>query len=98
VERVEGKPMSECSVTENYHKWVEDERITKKKVSARRFFQTLSEIQFESGYPYVLFEDTANKFHPMKHAGRINLSNLCSEISQLNSASEMTDDLTYTHV
>jgi len=98
VERVEGKPMSECSVTENYHKWVEDERITKKKVSARRFFQTLSEIQFESGYPYVLFEDTANKFHAMKHAGRINLSNLCSEIAQLNSASTMEDDLTYTHV
>lgn len=98
VEKVEGKPMSECSVTENYHKWVEDDRIRKSKVSARRFFQTLSELQFESGYPYVLFEDTANRNHPMKHAGRVNLSNLCSEIAQLNSASEMLPDLTYTHV
>src|SRR5699024_5261481 len=25
----------------------------------------------------ILFEDTANQFHPMKHAGRINMSNLC---------------------
>ena len=77
VERVEGKPFSDCSVTDRYADWVEDERITKTKVKARDFFRTLSEIQFESGYPYVLFEDTANRFHPMNHAGRINMSNLC---------------------
>src|SRR5690625_4973145 len=95
VERVEGKPFSDLSVTENYDKWVEDPRIAKRKVRAREFFRTLSELQFESGYPYVLFEDTANRFHPMKHAGRINMSNLCSEISQLNSPSVLNDDLTY---
>ena len=77
VERVEGKPFADLSVTENYDKWVEDPRITKKKIKARAFFRTLSELQFESGYPYVMFEDTANKFHTMKHAGRINMSNLC---------------------
>src|SRR5699024_8564032 len=77
VERIEGKPFADLSVTENYDKWVEDPRITKKKIKARAFFRTLSELQFESGYPYVMFEDTANKFHTMKHAGRINMSNLC---------------------
>ena len=77
VERVEGKPFSDLSVTDNYDKWVEDPRIAKRKVRAREFFRTLSELQFESGYPYVMFEDTANRFHPMKHAGRINMSNLC---------------------
>ena len=95
VERVEGKPFSDVSVTENYDKWVEDPRITKKKIKARAFFRTLSELQFESGYPYVMFEDTANKFHTMKHAGRINMSNLCSEIQQLNTPSVLNDDLTY---
>ena len=95
VERVEGKPFSDLSVTENYDKWVEDPRIAKRKVRAREFFRTLSELQFESGYPYVMFEDTANSFHPMKHAGRINMSNLCSEISQLNSPSVLNEDLTY---
>ena len=98
VERVEGKPFSDCSVTENYHKWVEDDRITKTKVKARDFFRTLSEVQFESGYPYVLFEDTANRFHPMKHAGKVTLSNLCSEISQLNTPSVLNDDLSYAKV
>ena len=95
VERVEGKPFSDLSVTENYDKWVEDPRIAKRKVRAREFFRTLSELQFESGYPYCLFEDTANINHTMKHAGRINMSNLCSEISQLNSPSTLNDDLTY---
>lgn len=77
VEKVEGKPFSDVSVTENYDKWVDDERITKKKVNARVFFQTLSELQFESGYPYVLFEDEANRTHPLKNYGRIQQSNLC---------------------
>ena len=95
VERIEGKPFADLSVTENYDKWVEDSRITKKKIKARAFFRTLSELQFESGYPYVMFEDTANKFHTMKHAGRINMSNLCSEIQQLNTPSVLNDDLTY---
>lgn len=95
VERIEGKPFADLSVTENYDKWVEDPRITKKKIKARAFFRTLSELQFESGYPYVMFEDTANKFHTMKHAGRINMSNLCSEIQQLNTPSVLNDDLTY---
>ena len=98
VERVEGKPFSDLSVTENYDKWVEDPRITKKKIKARAFFRTLSELQFESGYPYCLFEDTANINHAMKHAGRINMSNLCSEISQLNSPSTLNEDLTYDEV
>ena len=77
VERIEGKPFADLSVTENYDKWVEDPRITKKKIKARAFFRTLSELQFESGYPYCLFEDTVNEAHTMKHVGRINMSNLC---------------------
>ena len=98
VERIEGKPFADLSVTENYDKWVEDPRITKKKIKARAFFRTLSELQFESGYPYCLFEDTANRFHTMKHIGKINLSNLCSEIAQVNKASVLNDDLTYDEI
>ena len=98
VERIEGKPFADLSVTENYDKWVEDPRITKKKIKARAFFRTLSELQFESGYPYCLFEDTANRFHTMKHIGKVNLSNLCSEIAQVNKASVLNDDLTYDEI
>ena len=93
VERVTGKPMSDLSVTENYYDWVEDSRISKTKISARELFQTIAEIQFESGYPYLLFEDTANKANPFPD--RINMSNLCSEILQPNTPSVLEDDLGY---
>ncbi|WP_417363880.1 class 1b ribonucleoside-diphosphate reductase subunit alpha [Glutamicibacter arilaitensis] len=93
VERVYGVPFSEISVTEKYYEMVDDARIKKTKISAREFFQTLAEIQFESGYPYIMFEDTVNKANPI--AGRITMSNLCSEILQVSSASEFADDLSY---
>ena len=96
VERVYGVPFSEISVTEKYHEMVDDGRIRKKKINARRFFQTIAEIQFESGYPYIVFEDTVNKANPIK--GRITMSNLCSEILQVSEASTYNDDLSYAHV
>ncbi|WP_039958138.1 class 1b ribonucleoside-diphosphate reductase subunit alpha [Vibrio sinaloensis] len=96
VERVYGVPFSEISVSEKYHEMVDDPRIRKSKISARGLFQTLAEIQFESGYPYLMFEDTVNAANPIK--GRINMSNLCSEILQVNDASHFNDDLSYAHL
>ena len=96
IERVYGKPMSDISITEHYREMVEDGRIRKKKIDARRFFQTLAEIQFESGYPYIVYEDTVNRANPIK--GRISMSNLCSEILQVSEKSEFNEDLTYEHV
>ena len=75
---------------------VADKRIRKKKINAREFFQTLAEIQFESGYPYIMFEDTVNEANPI--AGRITMSNLCSEILQVNEASTYHEDLSYDHL
>lgn len=93
VQKVYGVPFSEISVSEKYHEMVEDKRIRKKKINARAFFQTLAEIQFESGYPYIMFEDTVNRANPI--AGRITMSNLCSEILQVAEASEFNEDLSY---
>ena len=96
VERVYGVPFSEISVTEKYHEMVDDPRIRKGKINARGLFQTLAEIQFESGYPYIMFEDTVNQANPIE--GRINMSNLCSEILQVNEVSSFDDDLNYSHI
>ena len=93
VERVYGVPFTEISVTEKYQEMVEDGRIRKKKIKAREFFQVIAEIQFESGYPYIMFEDTVNRANPI--AGRITMSNLCSEILQVSDSSEFNDDLSY---
>ena len=96
VERVYGVPFTEISVSDKYREMVDDGRIRKQKIKARAFFQTLAEIQFESGYPYIMFEDTVNAANPI--AGRINMSNLCSEILQVSEASTYKDDLNYEHI
>lgn len=85
VEREYGVPLSDLSVSKHYEELVANPRIRKSTISARKFFTTLAELQFESGYPYVLFEDTVNRANPLK--GWINMSNLCSEILQVNSPS-----------
>ncbi|WP_227497303.1 class 1b ribonucleoside-diphosphate reductase subunit alpha [Planctomonas psychrotolerans] len=96
VERVYGVPFADISVTEKYHEMVDDPRIKKSKMKARDFFQTIAEIQFESGYPYIMFEDTVNRENPI--AGRINMSNLCSEILQVNTPTTYNDDLSYDEI
>ena len=96
VEKVYGKPFSEISVTEKYDEMVEDKRIRKTKIKAREFFQTIAEIQFESGYPYIMYEDTVNRANPIH--GRITMSNLCSEILQVSDASTYQANLDYDHV
>jgi ribonucleoside-diphosphate reductase alpha chain len=96
VEKVYGVPFGDISVTEKYREMVDDARIKKTKINAREFFQTLAEIQFESGYPYIMFEDTVNKANPIK--GRINMSNLCSEILQVNTPTTYNEDLSYAEI
>ncbi|WP_024558442.1 class 1b ribonucleoside-diphosphate reductase subunit alpha [Franconibacter pulveris] len=96
VERLYGKAFGDIAITEMYDQLVADERVRKSWINARDFFQTLAEIQFESGYPYIMFEDTVNRANPI--AGRINMSNLCSEILQVNSPSTYDENLDYAQV
>ena len=96
VEREYGVAMADLSVTEHYAAFVENPRITKPKVNARKLLQTIAEVQFESGYPYIMFEDTVNAQH--LNAGRVNMSNLCSEILQGNEPSTFDEANEYNHV
>ncbi|NNH72487.1 class 1b ribonucleoside-diphosphate reductase subunit alpha [Nocardia uniformis] len=96
VERIYGVPYADINVTEKYYEMVDDKRIRKSKIKAREFFQTIAELQFESGYPYIMYEDTVNRSNPI--AGKITHSNLCSEILQVSTPSEFNDDLSYSKV
>jgi ribonucleoside-diphosphate reductase alpha chain len=93
VAKVYGKPMSDISITEHYYDMVDNPKIKKYKINARKLFERIAEIQFESGYPYMMFEDTVNRASPI--AGRINMSNLCSEILQVNTPSHLGRGLHY---
>ncbi|WP_426766052.1 class 1b ribonucleoside-diphosphate reductase subunit alpha [Erwinia aphidicola] len=96
VERIYGLPFADISISEKYEEMLADERIRRTFINPREFFQTLAEIQFESGYPYIMFEDTVNRANPIH--GRINMSNLCSEILQVNTPTEYNDDLSYRRI
>lgn len=90
-----GKEFSWISVSEIYRDAVDNPRIRKEKFpgGARAFLNTLAELQMESGYPYILFEDAANR--ALNVPGKIIMSNLCSEILQPQSPSVLNDDQTY---
>ncbi|MGO1407990.1 MAG: ribonucleotide reductase N-terminal alpha domain-containing protein, partial [Brachybacterium sp.] len=96
VLRETGIPLSDQSVSDRYEEFVANPRIRKTTISAREFFKTLAELQFESGYPYVLFEDTVNRANPIR--GWVNMSNLCSEILQVNTPSTYDAAIGYEQV
>lgn len=95
IKREYGKPMSDISITKEYQNLLNNPYIKKTFISARKFFQTIAEVQFESGYPYIMYEDTVNRRNPQKKLGRIVMSNLCSEIAQVNTPSTYNEDLSF---
>lgn len=95
IAKVYGVEMGDLDITKNYQDLIKNPKIGKKRISARLMMQRIAEIQPESGYPYILFEDTANKANPSSALGRVNMSNLCSEILQRNSASYFNESGEY---
>ena len=93
IERELGVPMSDISITQHYEALVDNPRIRKSKIKARHLFEAIAELQFESGYPYIVYEDTVNNANPID--GRISMSNLCSEILQVSTPTTYNNDLSY---
>lgn len=93
VEREYGQPFSYIDITKEYDNLVANPRIKKYKIMARDLETEISKLQQESGYPYVLNVDTTNASSPI--AGKIIMSNLCSEIQQVQTPSTLTDDQQY---
>jgi ribonucleoside-diphosphate reductase alpha chain len=96
VERVYGVPFSYVDLTKEYDNMVGNDEIEKTVINARELEQEISRLQQESGYPYILNIDTANRTNPVK--GKIIMSNLCSEILQPQEPSVLNVDLTYNQV
>ena len=93
AERVYGKPFSFIDITAEYDNMVNNKEIRKSKVRARDLETEISKLQQESGYPYILNIDTVNKANPVH--GKVVMSNLCTEIVQVHSPSEINKDQTY---
>lgn len=93
VEREYGKAMSDISITEKYDELMANPNIKKTAIDARKFMKLVAEVQFESGYPYLMFEDTVNEASNIE--GRVSMSNLCSEILQVSEPSTYKENLNY---
>lgn len=93
VERVYHKPFSYVDITKEYDNMVTNPNIPKKVIKARDLEEQISKLQQESGYPYVINIDTANRVNPI--SGKIVMSNLCSEILQVQRASVINNRQEY---
>ncbi|MCC3373940.1 class 1b ribonucleoside-diphosphate reductase subunit alpha [Cohnella sp. REN36] len=87
-----GRHMDDMDLDDMYDTLLADDRVKKKVVmSARDMLVKIATIQLESGYPYIMNRSNANKGHALKDIGNIKMSNLCTEIFQLQETSEIGD-------
>ncbi|GAA6237300.1 class 1b ribonucleoside-diphosphate reductase subunit alpha [Apilactobacillus micheneri] len=93
VERIYGEPFSYVDITKEYDNMVANDEIKKTKVEARDIETEISKLQQESGYPYIMNIDTANSANPID--GKIVMSNLCSEIMQVQQPSTVDNKQDY---
>jgi ribonucleoside-diphosphate reductase alpha chain len=66
----------------------EKEGRARKKVSAQKLWFKVLDSQMETGTPYLLYKDPANKKSNQKNLGTIKSSNLCTEIMEYSSPEE----------
>lgn len=87
-----GAHLDDLDLDEMYDELVANERVKKKVVmSAREMLTKIAMIQMESGYPYIMNKTNANKNHALKDIGSVKMSNLCTEIFQLQETSTITN-------
>ncbi|USS93590.1 class 1b ribonucleoside-diphosphate reductase subunit alpha [Fructilactobacillus ixorae] len=93
VEQVYGVPFSYVDITQEYDNLVNNDQIHKQFIKARDLETEIGKLQQESGYPYIINIDTANRDNPID--GKIVMSNLCSEIMQVQTPSIINDEQQY---
>lgn len=67
----------------------EKEGRARKTIPARVLFHKITESQVETGVPYILFKDAANRTSNQQHLGTIRSSNLCTEIIEYTAPDEV---------
>jgi ribonucleoside-diphosphate reductase alpha chain len=71
-----------------YEKY-EAENKGRKTIKARELWEKIMESQIETGTPYMLYKDAANRKSNQKNLGTIRSSNLCTEIMEYTSEDEV---------
>ena len=67
----------------------EEQKKGRKTIKARELWEKILESQIETGTPYMLYKDAANRKSNQKNLGTIRSSNLCTEIMEYTSKDEI---------
>ncbi len=71
-----------------YHKY-ENEGKARRTIKAQELWFAILESQIETGTPYILYKDAANRKSNQRNLGTIRSSNLCTEILEYTSEDEV---------
>ncbi|MCI2876398.1 class 1b ribonucleoside-diphosphate reductase subunit alpha [Staphylococcus hominis] len=91
VKQEYGVTLDDIDIEKYYEELVANPNVLKKKKDAREMLNMIAQTQLQSGYPYLMFKDNANKVHANSNIGQIKMSNLCTEIFQLQETSIIND-------
>ncbi|MER1934948.1 MAG: ribonucleoside-diphosphate reductase subunit alpha [Priestia megaterium] len=78
----------------HYAECVNNEQLSRETVPAIEIFKRIMLSQLETGTPYMFYRDTVNRANQNRHAGMIYCSNLCTEITQNQSTTVVTEEIT----
>ncbi|UMZ32839.1 ribonucleoside-diphosphate reductase subunit alpha [Priestia megaterium] len=77
-----------------YAECVNNEQLSRETVPAIEIFKRIMLSQLETGTPYMFYRDTVNRANQNRHEGMIYCSNLCTEITQNQSTTVVTEEIT----
>lgn len=84
-----GLPETHSEEFEALYTKYEAEGKGRKTIKARELWEKILESQIETGTPYMLYKDAANRKSNQKNLGTIRSSNLCTEIMEYTSPDEV---------
>ena len=88
---IAGMYLDDLEIDTVYDELVAHPAVKKKAINARAMLTKIATTQFESGYPYIVYKSNANRANPLKGVGQIKMSNLCTEIFQVQTTSLIND-------
>lgn len=92
VHKAYDKHLDDMDMDEMYEELLANDKVVKKQVmNARDMLTKIASIQLESGYPYIMNKSNANSVHALKDIGQVKMSNLCTEIFQVQETSIIND-------
>lgn len=83
---------------EEYENVEKNPLVSKTYINPREVLTRIAQIQMESGYPFIVYQDAMNRGNPVPQLGPIRFSNLCTEIAQSSMPGEFHPDGTLKHL